>query len=75
MVLDFGCIFAPSPPPRDRATEHNGNGLEAETDGAHVNLYVEMETGNEFWQLLLWNIIVVFFFAVCLSISSGCLPE
>ena len=63
MVLDFG------------ATEHNGNGLEAETGGAHVNLYVEMETGNEFWQLLLWNIIVVFFFAVCLSISSGCLPE
>ena len=73
MVLDFGCIFAsPPPPPRDRATEHNGNGFEAETDGAHVNLYVEMETGNEFWQLLLWNIIV--FFAVCLSISSGCLP-
>ena len=48
MVLDFGCIFPPSPPPRDRATEHNGNGLEAATDGAHVNLYVEMETGNEF---------------------------
>ena len=61
MVLDFGCIFTLPP----QHTQHNGNGA----NGPHVKLYVETETGNEFWQVLLWNIIIVVA-AVCLSIYA-----
>lgn len=66
MVLDFGCIFTLPP----RHTQHNGNGA----NGPHVNLYVETETGNEFWQVLLWNIIIVVA-AVCLSMRLSCLAD
>ena len=46
------------------------NTMATDAEGAHVNLYVEMETtGNEFWQVLLWNIIfVVAAVAVYLSV-------
>ena len=66
MALDFGGIL---PCRLSSSTQLDGNGANA--NGPHVNLYVEMETGNEFWQVLLWNIIVVV--AVCVRLS--CLAD
>ena len=70
MVLDIGCIFALPPSLQNTmATEPPS------ADGPHVNLYVEMETvGNEFWQVLSWNIIMVVA-AVYLVWRTDCMTD